>query len=316
MANITPELLDKYYNQTCSPEERAAVDAWLNGEAGKSAQEDQLLAEAWQKIKAQTGQKSPRPLLQRPLFRQVIGIAASILLLMGVVLTYRAFNTTGVDAQAISEATLQSVSTTRAQKQRVTLPDGTIVTLNSESEIQFPADFSDGPRIVHLRGEAFFEVVHNPDKPFLVYTEQTQTRVLGTSFDIRSYPETDKTELVVASGKVEFSQRDKVQNKVQLSADDKATLVTGEAITVSEVFAEDLISWKDGMLVFENTELRDIVKVLERWYDIEIMVKDSARLSQTYTFSYENPPLPDLIERMHFVAKFTYTLEGNQLIIN
>ncbi|MEM9673493.1 MAG: FecR domain-containing protein [Bacteroidota bacterium] len=316
MKDITPELLEKYYNNTCSEEERKAVEAWLNASEGQSPREEELLASSWQNIQSNIQQRDqPAAITRRLSPRFWLGMAASVVLVLGIgFYTYDTFLHNSSES-AISQSQYHNFTTQRGEKRTLTLADGSTIRMNYETEIRAPKRFIDDERIVYLIGHAHFDVAHNPDRPFIIYTEDTKTQVLGTSFDVRTFPDSEKTEVVVSSGKVEFSSREDTQNKVQLTVNDRALLLPGEKISVSEVFAADYTAWKDNRLVFEDASLEEIVLVLERWYDIDITVRNTKLLGNRYTFAYDNPPLPTLLERISFVAKFEYTIEGKQVTI-
>ena len=317
MENITPELLERYYSNSCTEEEREIVEMWLASEEGESPNEEKYLAESWQKIAAKTQSKDKQVTVNKPsVLRNWIGIAASIILLIfGGIYSYNTFLGRTQSENELSGISYRNVSTARGQKRVLHLPDGSNITLNSESEIKLPEKFPDTARVVHLTGHAYFDIARDLKRPFIVYTDHSKTRVLGTSFDIKTFPDSGRTEIVVASGKVEFSQKYQEQNRVRLTVNDRAILLPDEKIEVSEVYAGNFIAWKDNRLLFENAPLEEIVKVLEQWYDIEIIVNNPALLERTYTFSYDNPPLKTLMKSMSFVAKFKYSIEGKQVTI-
>ena len=317
MKNITPDLLEKYYNNSCTEEERKAVEAWLTSEDEQSPNEEKYIKASWQKIADKTQAKSKTiSFYQSPLSRKLIGIAASVILFLTIgIYSYNHFLAHTSNKQALAETTYKNISSTRGQKRVLRLPDGTSITLNAESEIKLPEKFSDTSRVVYLKGHAHFDVARDVKRPFIIYTRYSKTQVLGTSFDIKTFPDIEKTEIIVSSGKVEFSQKNNGQNNVRLTVNDKGILLPDKKIKVTEVNAENLTAWKDNRLLFENTSLGEIIEVLEPWYDVEIVVKDTALLKKTYTFSYDNPPLETLMKRVSFVAKFNYTIEGKQVTI-
>ena len=317
MKNITPELLERYYNNLCTGEERKVVEAWLANEEQQSPNEGKYLEESWQKILDKTQAEGKQiPVYKSPFSRRLIGIAASVVIFLSVgIYSYYNFLDHRSNRTVQDEVTYRNISTDRGQKRVLSLPDGSTITLNAESEVKLPIKFADTSRVVYLIGHAHFDITRDIKRPFLVYTDYSKTKVLGTSFDIKTFPGSEKTEIVVSSGNVEFSQENNRRNKVRLTVNDKATLLPGEKIEVTEVNARHLIAWKDNRLLFENASLQEIVEVLELWYDIEIVVEDPTLLKKTYTFSYDNPPLESLMERMSFVAKFRYSIEGEQVTI-
>ncbi|MEM6843367.1 MAG: FecR domain-containing protein [Bacteroidota bacterium] len=317
MKKITPELLEKYYRGSCTEEEQKLVEAWLNSEEPKSPLEEKYLATSWQKIRDKTqSEKPPVPIRKRSPYSRLIRIAASVILLASVsIFFYRDFVGETYNSSDSSEISYRTISTQRGQKRTINLPDGSTIRLNYESQLKIPKKFADSARTVFLSGHAHFEVARDPDRPFIIYTDYSKTQVLGTSFDIRTNENSSETEVVVTSGQVEFSEKAEVRNKVTLTVNNRAVLQPDQKINVSEVNAQNLTAWKDNRLLFDNESLEEIIQVLEPWYDVEVTVKDPTLLSGIYKFSYDNPPLETLMERMSFMAKFEYTIEGKFVTI-
>ncbi|MEM9833823.1 MAG: FecR domain-containing protein [Bacteroidota bacterium] len=317
MKKITPELLEKYYRGLCTDEEQKFVEDWLNSEDSGSPHEEKYLATTWQKIRDKTqSEKPPVSIRKRSLSSRLIRIAASVILLLSVsIFFYRDFVGETYNSSDSSEISYRTISTQRGQKRTINLPDGSTIRLNYESQLKIPKKFADSARTVFLNGHAHFDIARSPDCPFIIYTDYSKTQVLGTSFDVRTYPDTERTEVVVSSGKVEFSQKDDEQNRVRLTVNSRAVLRPDQKINVSEVNAQNLTAWKDNRLLFDDESLDEIIKVLEPWYDVEITVKDPTLLAGIYKFSYDNPPLETLMERMSFMAKFEYTIEDKFVTI-
>lgn len=165
------------------------------------------------------------------------------------------------------------------------LPDGSKVLLNSGSIIEIASDFNDSDRNVYLDGEAFFEIERDTVRPFIVNTESNlQVKVLGTSFNVKSYKSDQTIETTLVSGKVELLQNTKNLPGIALSPNQKATFDKVEdRINIEEVTTAEIISWKEGVLIFDNEPIQNVLNSLERWYDVEIKIKDS--VISTYTFS-------------------------------
>ena len=157
----------------------------------------------------------------------------------------------------------------RGGEYRLTLCDGTEVRLNSESSIVFPVSFPAGERRVELRGEAFFNVVHNPDKPFIVDLSEGSIAVYGTRFNVCDY-EGEPLSAILVEGCIAYN--DDAGGSVQLTPSERLTLnrATGE-ITVAQVSTSDYTSWIDNMFIFHAQSLDQIMTTLARWYDVEIV---------------------------------------------
>ena len=253
-----------------------------------------------------------------PWHKKAIRYAATVIILLTVGISAYYFSHNPFlngNPDAVVLKAYKTIETQRGQKRTVKLPDGSTIRLNYESQIKVPERFTDSERMVFLQGHAHFDIARDPNRPFIIYTENSKTQVLGTSFDIRTYKNTDETEIIVTSGRVAFSDKSEDQNLVTLTVNDRAVLNADKSIETSEVDAQKLTAWKDNRLIFEDQTLREIIEVLQPWYDVEITVEDTDQLEMEYNFSFENPSLDVLIEQMSFMGKFEYAIEGKQVTI-
>lgn len=318
MKKVTPKLLEKYYNNQCDQAERAFVENWLNREKPVSPNEENYLIEAWEHIVEKT-QGKPRgrqvylSFFSFPVVK--LGVAAFLVscLFFGIYIYENQLE--GHQAEELFFANDQIETTSRGERRTVDLPDGTIITLNSESKLKFPESFEADFRVVYLEGHAHFDVARDPEKPFIIYSNFSKTQVLGTSFDVKAGHKEEKTEVIVKSGKVAFSERSNPENSILLAVNEKAILLPEQKISKSTVNAAVVTAWKDNLLLFRNNTFEEIIDVLEPWYDVQIEVKKPALLKQSFTLSYDDPTLSSLIERMSFVAKFNYEIVDNTVTI-
>ena len=154
----------------------------------------------------------------------------------------------------------------------LTLSDGTRVWLNSETSILYPVVFGTKERRVFIQGEAYFEVAKDAKKPFTVQFMSSSVTVLGTSFNIRAYPEEKQSQTTLAEGSVRiYSPGSSMLLKPGEQAEVKA--LSGEMVK-KEVEVKTFTSWKDGRFVFEQEPLENIMRTLERWYDIRVIFRD------------------------------------------
>lgn len=179
-------------------------------------------------------------------------------------------------------ASLMSIATPKGGTYQITLPDGSKVWLNSDSKLTYPSQFDQDERVVELEGEAYFEVSKTLQKlPFLVKTRDQTVEVLGTQFNISAYrdePEV-RTTLVEGSVKValvnngrgEPNSRPLEPSHATILKPGQQSIVNNEKATVNEVDVSAFIGWKDGFFIFNGTELRDAMKQLSRWYDVDII---------------------------------------------
>ncbi len=185
-----------------------------------------------------------------------------------------------------------TLQTANRQKTQYTMSDGSVVTLNCGSSLRYNRNFGRDSREVYLEGEAFFRVVHN-GHPFIVITNNAQTTVLGTEFNVRS--RNDMTRVVVKSGCVRLECRDN-KDEVILT-DNQMSKVAGESKPAdpTTVSLDKELSWLEGRLVFEKTPVWEILGELERAYDVPITLGDSSLGTETVTASYEQVDLETVL---------------------
>jgi transmembrane sensor len=226
-----------------------------------------------------------------------LAMAATVLVLAGggayATMHKRSQNATSVGAP------MREIATTRGQQATLDLADGTRVTLAADSKLRIPSSFdrtgTDGVRRrdIELTGRAFFDVVHDTTRPFVVHTTTAVTKDVGTSFVISAYPEAHTTEVVVVSGSVGLWDRPRASavNKdrrvgplMVLTRGDLATLDTnGTATRARDVSLATYTSWMHGALVFDHVPVRVAIQELERWYDIDVHVTDRALRAKRIT---------------------------------
>lgn len=200
-----------------------------------------------------------------------------------------------------------------AKQSRLTLPDGTKVWVNSETKIKYSNQFNSKDRNIYLSGEAYFEVSKNEDLPFYVISRGVEIKVLGTKFNVKGYADEDKVETVLVEGKVELSRvGDKSGSSIELQPGDKATLnLATSKVAISREDVIDDIAWKDGKMIFRNSPLEEVCKILSRRYNAEIVLSDDAGrlLHHPFTFTIENETLPLVLDYLCKAAPLMFSTE-------
>lgn len=158
------------------------------------------------------------------------------------------------------------VSTKSGQMAQVRLPDGTQVCLNANSSLEYPDRFSDKQREVRINGEAYFEVVRNEEKPFVVNTSRSKVRVLGTKFYIEDYADSDVSRTSLMEGSVEVAAGNKT---VRLTPNQEATLANGKMV-VSTIEDFDVYRWCEGLICLRNKTFSEVMQTFEKYYGVQI----------------------------------------------
>lgn len=191
----------------------------------------------------------------------------------------------------------------------VQLSDGTEVYLNYGSQIKYPRSFTGETREITLSGEGYFDVAHNPEKPFVVKTGKLNVTALGTEFNVLAYPTDDIVETTLVNGKVVLAQKDVNGITKTVGAMEPGQHVAYnkelESIVSSKGNIDKYIAWKDGKLVFDNERITRVAEKLSRMYNVDIEVADDIK-DYTYTVTLVNDPLLLILDLMTEVTNVKY----------
>lgn len=196
-----------------------------------------------------------------------------------------------------------------------TLPDGTMVTLNKNSALYYPALFKGNTRKVSMSGEAFFNVTPNKTKPFIIEANGTKITVVGTSFNVRSG--TDSTEVIVETGVVRVYKNNKT---IELKAGEKVVVGKGITDAVKETVTDKLYNhYRTRQFVCDNTPLWKLVEALNETYDTTIIIENNAIKDLPITTTYNEEPLDHilgLVQSTHAnIANIKIIHSGNKIIL-
>jgi transmembrane sensor len=211
--------------------------------------------------------------------------------------------------------------TIAGQKTTIMLPDNTVVTLNANSSLSYRGDWKEeNLRSVTLKGEAYFKVISDAEKPFVVHTSDISIKVLGTTFNVKSYDDDEAVETTLVEGKViiEKARGNAESESVELLPDQKAIFSkNSKQIVLENVKPESEAAWIKGSLVFEDEPFSEIVKDLERWYAVKIIVKDKASLKCRFNATIGNESLEEVLNLFSLSENVKYSIDdGNQVWID
>jgi ferric-dicitrate binding protein FerR (iron transport regulator) len=201
-------------------------------------------------------------------------------------------------------------------KYKLILSDGSIITLNADSHLQFPAVFTGPERRVKLSGEGYFEVAHNPSKPFIVqFNKDSIIKVLGTHFNIRSYSDDDSTKVTLLSGKIQMGAR---QDAPLLYPGCQAVLSNKPGFQITQVtpFAiNQAVAWAKDSIYFKNASVREVMRQLSRWYGITVEFKgDVANRNVKLGPVSSHLPLSEVLGLMKGVVR--YQINGKNVVLS
>jgi len=205
-----------------------------------------------------------------------------------------------------------TITTPRGGQYQVTLADGTKVWLNAESSLRFPTAFTGKDREVELTGEAYFEVKADKDKPFLVQAGQTETRVLGTNFNVMAYSDEGAVKTTLLEGAVSMglgAHSTLLQPGQQGQYDDGRNIIATRAVNTRAV-----VAWKDGYYFFDRTPVKSVMRQIARWYDVTIVYKGAAPEDEIVG---KLPRTADVREVLHIMELIGihFKIEGKTIIV-
>lgn len=215
------------------------------------------------------------------------------------------------------ETMLESV-TPEGRKSAITLTDGSKVKLNAGSKLIYPKTFKGDRREIRLEGEAFFEIARDEKRPFVIRSGDLVTSVLGTSFNIKAYPEDEFIQVAVASGEVVVTKADSVQTEpYHLKANTVASYDPRDnQVKVESRNVEELLAWKDGVLLFKGERMVDAVKTLEKWYGVKIILDDPKIGECTIVGEFRNKSLQDMMKVLKLILGITYEISAEGVSIS
>lgn len=241
-----------------------------------------------------------RKLFANPLYRLAAAVVIGAVLLFSGYMAF--FSSSAGSAMVEVSASAQSVN-------NFVLPDGTRVSLNSNTHLKYPKKFAGDFREVTIEGEAFFEVKPNKHKPFIIHAGGAQIKVLGTSFNVNAYPETKKVEVIVETGKVQVTNKTTATaqtNELILTPGDKGTLdFSSNALLKTTNLDPNFLAWKTHDLYFKATSLSEVINDLEKAYKIKLRIADPKLYDLPLTAHFNNYSLDFILK----VIETTFNIE-------
>ncbi|MFT2009156.1 FecR family protein [Pontibacter sp. 13R65] len=327
--DIPHELLIRVLSGEANAEEKQLVQEWLQADAAHQAYFQELsvlwnssanssavgqidTAGDWQKVRSRIRQQPVEtPVLplhpDRAWLTPLLKVAASIVLVLSIALGFspdlrqRLFNQ-------------QLVVTATNGQQELLLPDGTKVYLNRNARLTYSKAFTGGKREVHLKGEAFFEVAKDPDKPFEVTSGAVVTQVLGTSFNINATAP-DTVAVTVVTGKVAVFAAGNEQERLLMLPGESSSYQSG---TLRKATEKDLnfLAWKTNSLIFRNTPLPQVLKDLNKHYHVSLQLSTNNLQQCELTSTFEQQSLEEVLEEIALVLPITVERSQTTILIS
>lgn len=328
--DINWPLLAKYFAEEVTMSEKQMVKDWLN----ENSEHEQIFEQvkkdlekinmmkdiqsvdvdgAWDKLKGRITTESGTQQIRtgKTLYIPVLKWAAVILLLLG--LSFGAFKVVTTPGWLYTKK-IQTASVTGSQEE-VVLEDGTTVYLNAGSELIYPRRFRGEIRKVRLTGEAYFDVKRDTRHPFVIIAENAQVKVLGTAFNVIAHKSEKIIEVYVERGSVQLSQRDNIQNNVVIEPGYIGMLNNNDQLKKIKNEDANYMAWKTHRLVFKETQLSEVVKTLNRVYNVNISINGKDVADLKYNGTIENISLQSVLEALQTAFNLKIENQGKTITI-
>ncbi|RXG11552.1 FecR family protein [Leeuwenhoekiella aestuarii] len=323
------EVLKRYFLGLGTTEERELIERFLLNSNNKELSDH--LRQEWEKLPEfiSTDSKKADARYKKLVIRKFrqssrhawYWSAAIFLVLISTGLGYQYIKHSNFNQQLTKDVAWITVSTEVGEQKEIVLPDGSDVFLNYNTSISYPEIFDSETRSVRIIGEAHFEVVKNEKKPFIVCFDDNYTRVLGTSFNIKAYPNSANLDITLIEGKVEVGH-------IETKGYKKFSILNpneGLSIRTDNSFKKytldnlnGITSWKSGDLYFRQENISEVVKELRRRFEDSIVIKDSPH-SKTSTFTTSikaRTSLEDILKILSLTNKLEYNKINDVIYIN
>ena len=265
--------------------------------------------EAWFAKIVATG--TVEPLKRHLSFRKWLPYAAAL-----IIMVTAAFALFRRGADNKQELVWTSVNTARGKQIQVWLPDSSRVTLNAGSTLRYPEHFEENKRQVYLSGEAFFEIRHNEASPFSVHTPLLKVSVLGTSFNVQAYPEDNHMAVAVKTGKVKVaSDRYKEISNILVPGQEALYNKADRKVRLSILDTSAVAQWRSHRISLEDVALAQILKVIERTYDVQFHTDNPDLLRKKYSVTFYDMQLEEVLDKLAYLGTLEFSRKGNRIIL-
>lgn len=336
---MTKEIFIKYLQGNCSETEFGQLLLWI-GDDSLNASDRGMVKDVWDEFEPEAGpvermkytrvldkihhqininQNSPQLVIQKaPAINRILTILTRVAaILLFPVLTLLFYTNLSDRVRYADNSNDLEVDAPTGSRIQIELGDGTKVWLNHGSKLKYPHRFAGENRRVFLTGEAYFEVAHNAKVPFIVGTNCLEIKATGTAFNVSAYPGDDNIETTLIEGKVILYEKETNHEIRALTPGECLKFGTQKNVyTLESGNTEKYTSWKDGMMVFKNERVDEVAKKLARWYNIEVEIENVKVNEFTFTATFMDETLPQVLELMTLATPVSYKLTKREKLPN
>lgn len=268
------DLLYKYFNRETTPQEEEDIAKWLDEASENSTifQKERHKYNMILLLSKDEQLQSRKKIRFIPNWLKEIGkIAAVVMIMFSIGYYYQS------SMQDKHSSAMNVVSVPAGQRVNLVLPDGTHICMNAKSRLEYPSIFVGESRRVKLTGEAFFNVIHNNGNAFIVETPDCEVEVLGTSFNIEAYPESNAFATALLEGSVKITNKKDPAKPIILEPNQQVRLVN-EKLEISDIQDFDVLRWREGLICFKNKPFKQLIEQFEKYYDVRIIIENNKLL--------------------------------------
>jgi ferric-dicitrate binding protein FerR (iron transport regulator) len=256
---------------------------------------------------------------RRQYFMKLVRNAAAILLIpvlgLGLFFSYKYYSVKSY--RLLTNQAYNEVFSSFDAITKITLPDRSTVWLNHNSSLRYPSAFTEKSRTVELKGEGFFDVIHNSGSPFIVSAGGIQVIAHGTKFNVMAYPDENKVEATLITGSVELMKSlpdKKIATLYKMNPDDHTVFYKDNNETVTTPFSDErYFSWKEGKLIFTAEPMGEVVKKLSRWFNVDIQIKDPELYDITLTATFVHETLHQVMGLLTIVSPVNFYITDRKM---
>lgn len=328
MSNLSEDIINKYLAGQCSEDELIEINNWMKESEENARQlfrmeevyhlgkfnqyaDGQRMARAEKRLykKLDEEKRKQNKILRMHRWMRYAAAIAAILVIGGGAGYW--FYQHETDQQMIVAVADEGIV------KEVVLPDGTKVWLNNSAVLQYPREFSEKERNVHLEGEAYFEVTKDRHKPFTVQSDAMRVRVLGTTFNFKCDKRCRVAEATLIEGEIEV-KGNKDEGQIILAPGQRAELnKSNRRLTVKQVDAKMDAVWHNNLIPFQKADIFTITKALERFYDVKIILSPDIQADKTYSGVLKRKPdIESVLKSLQNSIPIDYKIVGNNIFIS
>lgn len=274
------DLLHRFFEGKVTSEEKKDIKQWI---AESDEHRDQLFKERMifdaMIVSGKIPNSQSEPVKRKPLLRVFVELSkiAAVVVVMLIAGIY--FYT-----QKMNEINLatNTIIVPVGQRANIQLPDGTNVWLNARTQMTYPAYFTGAKREIELNGEAYFEVSHDAEKPFVVHTKSFEVKVLGTKFNVKAYNDAEDFTTALMEGSVEVTNTMNKNNTIRLLPDQKVDYREGRLFR-SSIEDYDIYRWREGLMCFKDIQFIDLIRQFENSYGVSIIIENEKAKEKVFS---------------------------------